>query len=167
MRKLLGLLLIAAIAASCSSEKQQEESAMPEAQAPASSIHEQFSWLEGTWVRETSNGISYEVWSADDSGLFGLSFRVNAVDTTVTERLRLLDDDGEIYFVAHPKQNDEPTRFLMTERDSLSVTFENPEHDFPTRITYFNKPPDSMVASIAGPSQDGMQTIDFPFKRQK
>ena len=129
------------------------------------SIQQQFAWLEGIWLRTTSRGERFERWVQDDSGLTGLAFRIQDGDTLVGERLWLIADGQEIYYVAHPKENPEPTSFRLTSHDSLSFTFENPEHDFPTKITYLNNPPDSMVATIEGPDGNEKRTIDFVFRR--
>ncbi len=123
-------------------------------------------WLAGTWQRTTSRGVSFEHWSHSDSGWSGEAYRVREADTVVTERLWIVADSAGIHYVAHPRQNDQPTRFTMTSGDSLSASFENPEHDFPTRIDLRFIAPDSMITTIYGPSDDGtVQSIVFSFER--
>ena len=50
-----------------------------------------------------------------------------------------------------------------------SAAFENPTHDFPTRILYVKNPDGSLTASIEGPveGQEAPRRIDFHFTREK
>ena len=48
-----------------------------------------------------------------------------------------------------------PVPFPLAKLDTESVIWENPAHDFPTRIAYRRVPGDSLVARIEGPGPDG------------
>ena len=53
-----------------------------------------------------------------------------------------------------------PVPFALAKMDKSSVTWENPAHDFPTRIAYRRVPGDSLVARIEGPGPDGRTASD-------
>ena len=65
-------------------------------------------------------------------------------------------------------QNKElPVSFKLVNATDNQLVFENPNHDFPTKITYLIISEDSMVASISG-LIDGKEKIEqFPMKRIK
>jgi hypothetical protein len=48
-----------------------------------------------------------------------------------------------------------PVPFPLAKLDPTSVVWENPAHDFPTRIAYRRVPGDTLVARIEGPGPDG------------
>ena len=55
----------------------------------------------------------------------------------------------------------------MTDGGDDFMVFENPEHDFPTKITYKKINADSIVAEISG-NRNGKQASElFPMKRAK
>ena len=48
-----------------------------------------------------------------------------------------------------------PVPFTLARLEGSSAAWENPAHDFPTRIAYRRMPGDSLVARIEGPGPDG------------
>jgi hypothetical protein len=46
--------------------------------------------------------------------------------------------------------------------------FENPQHDFPTKIVYGLQADGSLLAAIEGPGRDGKpRRVEYPYKRVK
>ena len=72
-------------------------------------------------------------------------------------------EDGSWQYWAYPS-GQAPTTFAATSANADSVTFENPEHDFPQSITYRRRP-DSLVASIQGEGSSGYRQIFFAYRR--
>lgn len=79
---------------------------------------------------------------------------------TEFEFLRIVERDGRLVYVAQPNGRP-PTEFAMTRLDSTSVTFENPEHDFPKMIRYNARADGALVASVAGAAGQGERSWVF------
>ena len=98
-----------------------------------------FNWLLGTWISETEKTITTETWKwISENTLEGSSVTKNKSDgkVTATESMRLLKMEGEIFYLAKVKHNKLPIAFKMTQLSGSSSTFENPDHDFPTKLEY-------------------------------
>ncbi len=76
------------------------------------------------------------------------------------------EDKGELFFTAKPSGQPETTFKLISNADGKAV-FENPQHDFPTRVIYGKQPDGSLLARIEGTMNGQKRGIDFPFKRAK
>lgn len=125
-------------------------------------------WLIGDWGSSSKDGDMTEHWHrVNDSVFKGESYIITAKDTLFAEVMVLDDVAGKMAFTASvPGQNEEkPVRFEMTAITDKEVTFENPAHDFPTKIVYTNPTPDSLVAIIYG-KKDG-KAISETFKMKR
>ena len=58
-----------------------------------------------------------------------------------------------------------PVMFKLVSSDSNKLIFENPAHDFPQMITYWNVPPDSLIAEISGLINGEQQAQKFRMRR--
>jgi hypothetical protein len=56
------------------------------------------------------------------------------------------------------------TDFLLTKVSADSVTFENPDHDFPQSITYTKRADDGYDATIAG--APGQRALTYSFRKK-
>src|SRR5690606_41355892 len=72
--------------------------------------------------------------------------------------------DGNVVYVALPSGQAETT-FVMTASAPDSVTFENPRHDFPQRITYRLLSADRLAVRIEGVRDATPRQVDFPLRR--
>ena len=128
----------------------------------------QFSWMTGCWGF-SGGGSSYEeVWlSPTGNSMLGLSRRVsNDNYTREFEFVRIATSGGGGFdYIAQPQGNP-PTKFNMLELKGTRVVFENLDHDFPQRIIYEYKAPDSLNARIEGKDQGQPAAINFPLKRK-
>jgi hypothetical protein len=75
---------------------------------------------------------------------------------------RITVDQGSLRYTASP-QGQAETEFVASEVTDSSVTFANPAHDFPTRITYRQGAAARLLAEIAGPGSQGERVIPFPY----
>lgn len=120
-------------------------------------------WFLGEWVREGAKSTAVETWTrVSDDTFEGLAYRVRDGQRAVTEYLRLERFGADVFYVAKPAEAGFPTAFKLVSHDGMHVVFENPDHDFPTRIGY-DRDGDALNAWIEGPSEDGVRRIDFPF----
>ncbi|HVI43916.1 MAG TPA: DUF6265 family protein [Chitinophaga sp.] len=99
----------------------------------------QLQWLEGSWKRVNAKPgrAGYEHWkkvSPEEWKGYGITMKGR--DTLFTEGLQLLVKDSELYYVATVAENKGPVYFRLTAVSENGFTCENPEHDFPQRITY-------------------------------
>lgn len=80
------------------------------------------------------------------------------------ERLQLTEKDGALVYTSLPSGQSEAS-FAATQVTDSGFTVENPQHDFPQRISYRRRGADSLIARIEGPGANGVRGIDFPMKR--
>lgn len=128
----------------------------------------QVSWLSGTWVGGVPVRQSEEIWSPPTGHIMtGMSRTVQADRTVFYEHLRLEARGDGVYYVAMP-QGQAQAEFKLTtacEGEGVSeAVFENPAHDFPTRIVY-RRSGDVLHARIEGVRGGQPAAVDFEFKR--
>ena len=83
--------------------------------------------------------------------------------TVFFEFLRIEQTPDAITYHAAPKGRAPATPFKMTQVADGKVVFENPQHDFPVRITYWRDGPDGMRAKVEG--KDGHGAGSWAFTR--
>lgn len=125
-------------------------------------------WLLGTWKSTAAGGESYEFWKRTGEERFdGGGFTLAGKDTSFSERLAMIATDSGLFYVADVAHNAAPVYFKMTSQDSIATVFENPAHDFPTRIIYRQLPANSLHARIEGIRKGKIAGVDFVFQRVK
>jgi len=132
--------------------------------ATTSAELEKANWFLGRWENKTPEGTFSEEWKVEnDSFLLGKSFFIKENDTLFSETVRLVQRGNDLfYIVTVPNQNEaKPVEFKLTSSSSDYLVFENPEHDFPKKISYQLVTKDSLYAEISG---DG-KSQGFPFKK--
>lgn len=148
------------------SSAQAEDKAIV-AKASLDALH-QLSGLIGSWKANMGGSAVYESWQADSSNRFkGMGFSVNGNDTDISEKLIIAATDSGLYYISDVSHNPAPVYFKMTRQDSTTTVWENPNHDFPTRIIYRLPTADSLHARIEGLRKGKESGIDFIFQRVK
>jgi hypothetical protein len=98
-----------------------------------------FAWLVGAWVRDEGDRRVEEHWIPPFGGvMFGIGRMAEEGRTTFFEYLRIEALADGVAYVASPRGG-ETTFFALVEEGDARATFENPAHDFPTRITYWRE----------------------------
>ncbi|RZJ69077.1 DUF6265 family protein [Flavobacterium sp.] len=127
-------------------------------------------WLVGNWKQKLKGAEMTETWSVEsDSALIAKSFVITTEnDTVFAEHVRLVQRHGNlIYIVTAIGQNDDkPVEFALTSKSDKRFVFENPEHDYPSKIVYENYG-DSLKATISGLKDGAEMSEDFPMKKVK
>ncbi len=100
-----------------------------------------FAWLKGgEWKMNTQKGTIVERWKDTSNGdLAGEAyfFDRNGVKKPLEKVLLTCNNNNCWYIPVTTAQNEEkPVRFRLTTVTGRSFVAENPEHDFPKRITY-------------------------------
>ncbi len=154
---------------SCNSKKETET---PSIKSPVAKTYphlEKAAWLIGSWGNTSSEGVLSENWKkVNDSVYHGESYFVVGKDTVFSENIQLAETNGKlVYNVTVPGQNNgQATPFELTSSSGSQMVFENPEHDFPNRITYNKISNDSLVAEISGIQKGKPAKETFAMKRQ-
>lgn len=125
---------------------------------PAGSEDHPLAWMSGCW--QTADGDYREVWSAPDHGyLFGYALSLEDGAVSFFEQSRI-DPGRPGTFNAYPAGKG-PAPFAEVARDAASITFADPDHDYPQRIRYARTGA-RMTATIS--LMDGSEEQDFAFR---
>lgn len=125
-------------------------------------------WLLGQWQNKTARGVMYERWTkADDSTFHGKSFYLNGADTVVTETIQIRQRGGILYYVPTVKNqnNGQAVSFKLSTISENTLVFENPQHDFPQKISYTLLNKESLLAEIAGTVNGQHRARQFPMTK--
>lgn len=108
-------------------------------------------WMSGDWVREESGRWTEEHWSRPRAGLMLGTGRSGLGESVQSfEYMRIArDSDGRLTFWGSPG-GAPAVAFRAVDTGPAKVVFENPAHDFPTRVGYSRKG-DMLTATISGP----------------
>jgi hypothetical protein len=122
-------------------------------------------WLAGCWEAKAGPRVVTEIWMNPAGGLMiGGSRTVNNGVLREFEHLRIRAQGDTLVYTALPS-GQKTTDFAGVPGDGV-LTFENPQHDFPTRLIYRRLSADSITARVEGPGKDGgMRGFDVPMKR--
>jgi hypothetical protein len=132
----------------------------------AQSAVDKAAWLSGCWESKNERRTIIEMWMAPAGGMMLGGSRAVLANGTVREfeHLRMRGVGDTIIYTALPSGQNS-TDFKGVPGDGV-LTVENPQHDFPTRITYRKVGADSANARVEGPGQGGaIRGFDVPMKR--
>ncbi|GGB85939.1 hypothetical protein GCM10007424_27500 [Flavobacterium suaedae] len=131
----------------------------------------EFDWLVGHWEGHSSENETTEVWEKqNDSTFTGYSFILSPNKDTIMSEEMILDQRGDslhLVINARNQNNDKPVAFTLTGFAANKYIFENPDHDFPTRIIYNKIAEDSLLAEISGQNEGRTTIIEFPMVKKK
>lgn len=159
MKKLI-LLFITFLFLSCGSKK--EEKSFP--------MIEKAHWFLGEWNNQSKMGNFTERWEKlSDSTFMGESYIIKGTDTVFHENVVLEQKQDSLFYNVATKEKEEETitSFYLTSSSENQLIFENPKHDFPTKIIYTLVRPDSISASIHGKIKGIEQSEIYPMRRKK
>lgn len=123
-------------------------------------------WLTGTWNRTniTKPGrTAHERW--EKSGTYvlqGYGVNIQGQDTVFLEKINIVIKDNALYYVADVPGNKQPIYFKFTVITNTGFVCENPEHDFPKKITY-EVDGSTLKAQISGNGK----AMDYIFERKE
>lgn len=124
-------------------------------------------WLEGEWKTNNKSGFVGENWVlANDTLLTGEGLVHVAGQYKVMEKISIFSSGESLYYGATVSgQNDgKQVLFRATHIAPGHLVFENPEHDFPTRIVYKLKEKTVLEVNLSGRHEEDTRTIAM-FKR--
>ena len=123
-------------------------------------------WLAGCWAPEKGDPGSLEHWLPPAGGtMLGVSRTVKNGQTVEFEFMQLrVNAEGKLVFIALPSGQKETT-FIASSVGPSSVTFENPQHDFPQKVSYRLESSGRLIGRIEGNRGGTLRGIDFPMRR--
>ncbi|MEO1203319.1 MAG: DUF6265 family protein [Pseudomonadota bacterium] len=127
---------------------------------------ERLAWLAGCWTYDGRDPGSVEHWLPPAGGAMLAVSRVIKGGRMVSyEFLRVEETrDGTLRLIAAPV-GQATTAFDLADIDTRSVAFENPDHDFPQRISYRLVGDDRLQARAEADNDGETVGIDFPMTR--
>jgi len=124
--------------------------------------------LEGTWVMRTKLSVIAEQWQkVNDSTFQGRAWRITGRDSSLQETMQLVRrTDGIFYIPTVPDQhNGQPVPFRVRVLKPVGFIAENPDNDFPQKITYRWQDARHLDARIEG--KEGKTTAELIFQYVK
>lgn len=120
-------------------------------------------WLSGDWVSESQGGWVEEHWTSLRGGtLLGTNRSGKGEKVTAYEFMRIAPNaDGTTSFWGSPSGKT-PVGFKLVSSGANEAVFENPGHDYPTRIVY-RRVGDTLQGTISGP--EGKNPMSWTFRR--
>ncbi len=113
--------------------RHEEDIEMPE---PADAKIVDLDWLAGAWVGKRGVSSLEERWSPPLGGaMLGVARTVKSGKMSAFEFLRVIERDGGLVYIAQPN-GAPPTEFVCTKITETRAVFDNPRHDYPSRIVY-------------------------------
>lgn len=131
---------------------------------------EKANWLIGEWQNNSAEGNNTEVWERENDSVFsGKSYYVIGKDTVSSETIRLEQNGKTLFYIptVNEQNNRQAIKFALTSSTIKQLVFENPEHDFPQKITYEQITNDSLLAEISGMKEGKQNSQKFPLARAK
>lgn len=141
----------------------------PNGSGPGPASVARLGWLTGCWISGGPRTLVEEQWTSPSGGsLLGLSRTLrgdgNGMRLASFEFLRIFERGERVVYAAQP-QGGPPTEFVAVTTSDSAVAFENPEHDFPKRITYRRVEQDSLHARIDDGRDGSENGVTFRYAR--
>lgn len=121
-------------------------------------------WLTGTWNRTNAGAgkAGYETWSkVSDIKLIGKGVSLEGKKVVFVENLEFIAVGNDIFYTVVITGEKKPVYFKLTALSNDGFTCENPQHDFPKKITY-QRNGNTVKAVISGNGQ----SVDYIFVRK-
>jgi hypothetical protein len=131
----------------------------------------ELSWLYGCWGGKVNGRDFREQWMPlRGNTLLGIGSTEFQEKLSSYEYLRIESRADGIFYVALPSEQKEAafklTSAVKDNRDQSSTfTFENPQHDFPQRISYRRGTEGWLYASVEGKLQGQDRQVTYPYRR--
>ncbi|MBK9734897.1 MAG: hypothetical protein IPO92_08000 [Saprospiraceae bacterium] len=115
------------------------------------------SWLQGSWL--TADSTTIETWAIQNGEVSGNAFSQKA--GKITERLRIFDDNGKIFYEATVLDQNESKaiQFELESYSGDSLYFVNLKHDFPNYIVYKKTSDSTIYTKVYGKSNEGFSAV--------
>ena len=158
------MLIISVFAMACREEPKTETTESK----PDYSLLNKASWILGSWGRTGPQETISETWVRQNDSVYrGEGYFISGKDTFSAEKITLEQRGRQVFYIPEVKDQNKGITFAMTALAEDSMVFENPEHEFPQRISYRKVNTDSIVAEISGTINGQFNSERFPMGRNK
>jgi hypothetical protein len=125
---------------------------------------EELQWMAGDRVHIGAASETREVWTGPDAGaLLGMGMTTGPDGEGSWEQMRIAPlADGRLAFTAMPEGQAE-TVFPLKSYENRRAVFENPDHDFPQRVIYWDKGEGVVGARIEGEIGGRQRAMEWTF----
>lgn len=121
-------------------------------------------FIQGCWERRAGHRVVEEQWLQPRGGtMLGMSRTVRGDSLVEYEFVRLYERGERLIYAAQPS-GQPPAEFESVEIGNGVLSFANPAHDFPQRISY-RAGGDSLFARIEGTMNGRERGADFRYAR--
>jgi hypothetical protein len=158
-KNISAILFFASMLAGCNGVKKN---------APETVSH--LNWLNGSWAMKTDEGTVTEQWKwVNDSLMEGSSDFIKGDSVIPFETIKIFRRDTSFYYEAKAagQNNEQPVAFTLTAYSDTGFVAENPQHDFPKRISYKLVNKDSIHAFVDGGPSLPDKRSDFYYSRNR
>ena len=125
---------------------------------------DKLSFMSGCW----SGPGTYEMWMKPEAGsVMGMGRTVRNGKVVATEYFSVTEQADGIVMNVQLRLAEKTTPFRVKEITATSVTYENPQHDFPQRVIYRLTGPGALLGRIEGVENGKERAIDYPMQRAK
>ncbi|MEW5251377.1 DUF6265 family protein [Microbulbifer sp. 2201CG32-9] len=126
---------------------------------------ESIDWILGSWSSKSSQRSYNEYWNKVSEETYeGYSEVISTSgEKSSYESLRLINMNGNIFYLAKVSHNDLPIAFKLVSCSESTVQFENLKHDFPNTLKYSYNAADKLSVSVEGKENSGFK-IQFARK---
>ena len=125
---------------------------------------DKLAFMAGCW----SGTGTYEMWMKPEGGsVMGMGRTLRNGKTVATEYFFVNEQPDGVVMNVQQRLAEKTTTFRVKEITASSVTFENPQHDFPQRVIYRLTGPGALLGRIEGIEKGKKRAIDYPMQRAK
>ncbi len=166
-KRILNILFLISLITFCSCNRTSDVTIQ---KSDPKRLIEKADWLIGEWYNLSKDGVFTEIWTRkDDSTFSAVGFFIAGMDTVLNEKITLKEMNGELFYIpVVPNQNNgKEIPFKLTSVTEKQLVFENPNHDFPQKISYSLITKDSIYTEISGNNKGKTYSIPFPMKKIK
>jgi hypothetical protein len=133
------------------------------------SLIEKAHWLLGKWQNVTTRGTIVEEWKKESDTTFAAEvyFMAGNTEKIPTENIILKQQGSDLLYIPTVKDQNagKAVTFRLTFLNDTQLVFENPEHDFPQKISYHKSGQDAITAEISGVINGQARNAKFPMVR--
>ncbi|WJG09285.1 DUF6265 family protein [Aliiglaciecola sp. LCG003] len=112
-------------------------------------------WILGTWHSQTEKDQTWETWQRATDNTFEGKGETHSAAAIHQEQLRLINMNGEIFYLAKVPSNNLPVAFKLESCESRTAKFVNFEHDFPQILEYHINQDNELVVSVSSTTNQG------------
>ena len=118
-------------------------------------------WLEGIWEGEIGDRHFEARYTSPEGGQLLSASKYTRAGKPAGFEFERFEEQGDTLVLTPFPEGKSSVTFRLTELDSTSrrAVFENPAHDFPTRISYQRVAEDKLQILVSGPGEDGSEQV--------